>query len=194
MEETTTQDYCFRVLKNSHRYHKNFFEQFPKAAEKTRNLDFLRLNKTHLKWYNEQGCPLVYVPVPKGGMVLWDSRTVHDTDPPSVDRSDKNRWRCVVFVSMTPANWASMADLEFKRNVYKNIHLTSHWSSQGQSALDNCNKEIGKIHSSVMDKHSITDLPDIAKTDEVKLLMGLEVYDFNDGKPNGPAPPTWFKS
>jgi hypothetical protein len=48
-------------------------------------MEFFILNKTQRKWYDDKDCPLVYVPVPKGGMVLWDSRTVHDTDPPAID-------------------------------------------------------------------------------------------------------------
>ena len=40
--------------------------------------DFCLLEKAHGEWYRQRGCHLTKVPVPKGGMVLWDSRLVHD--------------------------------------------------------------------------------------------------------------------
>lgn len=192
LEETTDQDYCFRVLKRSHKYHSELFEKFSNAAQKTRKMEFYRLNKTQRKWYDDKDCPLVYVPVPKGGMVLWDSRTVHDTDPPAIDTPQQDKWRCVVFVSMTPAIWAGDEDIAFKQKAYKDIQLTSHWSSQGQKTFKNKGSKKRKSDDEMIDPQSITELPPTAQTTAVKLLMGVELYDFKDGKPNGPPPPTWI--
>lgn len=192
VEETTKQDYCFRVLKNSHAHHSAFFKKFPKAADKTRQFEFFKLNKTQRKWYEDQGCPLTYVPVPKGGMVLWDSRTVHDTDPPEVGRPKADKWRCVVFVSMTPAFWADESCHEFKQGVYEKMQLTTHWSSQGQKAFVNYKPKKRKSDGAFIDEQSIEELPPVAKTMQVKLLMGVEKYNFDDGKPNGPPAPTWI--
>lgn len=196
LEETTKQDYCFRVLKNSHKFHDTFFQQFPKAAVRTRRSEFFKLSKAQRKWYIDQGCPLTYVPVPKGGMVLWDSRTVHDSDKPDVNRPNKDRWRCVVFVSMAPAIWADDENLKFREKAYYNLDLTSHWASQGQKTFKSYRpkkrKVDGKFVESETDNHTILGLPDVAKTQEVKLLMGAEKYDYSDGKPNGPQAPVWI--
>lgn len=198
LEETTTQDYCFRVLKSSHKFHKTFFEKFPGAAKRTRiRSEFCMLSKAQRIWYLDQGCPLTYVPVPKGGLVLWDSRTVHDNDAPDINRQNKDRWRCVVFVSMAPAIWADEKNREFRKKAYENMELTSHWAAQGQKTFKSNNPKKKRRNDgepvSDIDIHSITQLPISAKTPEVRLLMGVDKYDFDDGEPNGPPAPTWIK-
>jgi hypothetical protein len=40
---------------------------------------------------------------------------------------------------------------------------------------------------------TISELPEIAKTIEVKRLMGIEPYDFDDEEPNGPNLPKFIK-
>lgn len=37
----------------------------------------------------------------------------------------------------------------------------------------------------------LTELPEIATKKKAKLLMGVEKYDFSDGKSNGPEEPKW---
>lgn len=192
LAETTEHDYCLRVLKHSHKHHSDFFGTFPKAAAQTRRFEFLKLNRTQRHWYIDNGCSLVYVPVPKGGMVLWDSRTVHDTCPPECGRPDIDKWRCVVFVSMTPAFWADEEDMKFKKNSYYNMQLTSHWSSQGQTTLSNYNAKKRKIDGKMVDPLSIDELLAVAQTRETKRLMGIERYNFNDKRPNGPRKPVWI--
>ena len=56
-----------------------FYTTFPVAAARSvEEHDFCQLTDGEIKWYEDQGCTLTKVPVPRGGMVLWDSRTVHD--------------------------------------------------------------------------------------------------------------------
>ena len=185
LEETTDTDHCFRVLENSHRYHSSFFEKFPKAAEKTERLEFCKLNKTQKSWYKSRGCTQIKVPCPKGGMILWDSRTVHDNCKPEFGRPYKDRWRFVVFVSMTPAVWAKPEDIAKKHEAYEKLLITTHWSSQGIKTF--------KPYSTKTGERGVTieELPEIAKTKEVRLLFGVEPYDFDDGQPNGPLEPQW---
>lgn len=183
MEETSDQDYCFRVLKGSHKFHSEFFESNPKAREHSRKADHYRMKDEDREWYESKGCQVTCVPVPKGGMVVWDSRTVHDNVPPSSGREHSDRWRCVCFVSMTPAHWAGRDDIDFKKNIYKDMAMTSHWSSQSQrrfSSEDKCDEFL-----------SIKRLPQIAKSTDIRQLMGVTPYNFNDGEPNGPPPPMW---
>lgn len=183
VEETTDQDYCFRVMKGSHEFHSEFFAASAPAREHSKRADHYRLKDEDRVWYEEKGCPITFVPVPRGGMVVWDSRTVHDNAPPCSGRKDTQRWRCVTFVSMTPAQWASGEDLAFKNKIYNDLAMTSHWSSQSQrrfSSEDKCDEFL-----------SIKKLPQVAKSKEVKQLMGVIPYNFNDGQPNGPPPPLW---
>ncbi|XP_060073747.1 uncharacterized protein LOC132553515 [Ylistrum balloti] len=185
LEESTDTDHCFRVMAGSHVYHKKFFQTFPNAAEKSRRIEHYKLNDVEKNWYEQRGCKRTKVPVPKGGMVLWDSRTVHDNIKPEYGRINKDRWRFVVFVSMTPAIWAFPEDLAKKRDAYENLMMTSHWSSQGVRTFKEYNPKKDDP------KFTILTQPDIAKTREAKLLFGVEDYDFEDEKPNGPKPPTW---
>lgn len=183
MEETTEKDYCFRVIDGSHEYHSEFYAAFPKAADRSNKSDFYKLTADERMWYENNGCHMVYVPVPKGGIVLWDSRTVHDNITPLMGRPNTDRWRCVCFVSMTPAIWAEREDIEFKNKAYADIAMTTHWSSHGQARV--------KSDSEHKDILFIRRLPQTARTKEAKLIMGIDLYNFNDGEANGPPKPTW---
>ncbi|KAK3101319.1 hypothetical protein FSP39_002669 [Pinctada imbricata] len=191
LEEQTKEDYCFRVLAKSHKYHSELFEKFPAGIDKTARLEFYKLNATQKKFYNNKGAELTYVPVPKGGIVLWDSRTVHDNCPPVQERPDPKRWRFVVFVSMTPAHWASEDDIRFKKETYKNMNLTTHWSSQGLKSFKPFKPNKRKLGT---DEISIQKLPEEGISKEAKQLAGMESYDYDDGEPNGPDPPKWRKT
>ena len=118
-------------------------------------------------------------------MVLWDSRTVHDNARPTLGREHSDRWRFVVFVSMTPARWASHKDLAVKQEAYSKLRITTHWSSQGLKMFGDYDEKKNQ------DIDTINALPDIAKTKQARILFGIEQYDFEDGSPNGHDPPKW---
>lgn len=186
LEGTTDKDHCFRVLTKSHKYHSEFYEEFPEAKKFTRDMEFYKLNKHQQEWYINKGCVPTKVPVPKGGIVLWDSRTVHDNARPEFGRPNADRWRFVVFVCMAPAYWANVDDLAKKHNAYKKLLMTTHWPSQGVSTFREYQPTSKK---SVID--TVDTLPDIAKSLPAKQLMGIEPYDFDDDNPNGPEKPKW---
>lgn len=185
LEESSETDHCFRVMAGSHIYLSEFYYKFPNAAKSSIRSEFYRLNKAQKAWYDKKGCKRTKVPVPKGGMVLWDSRTVHDNVKPVFGRPNKDRWRFVVFVSMTPAIWARPEDMAIKNKAYNELLTTTHWSSQGLKNFKPFNPRAGEEELTILEQ------PDIAKTKEAKLLFGREQYDFEDGKPNGPKAPVW---
>ena len=188
LEEQTPEDYCFRVLAKSHLYHSELFQIFPDGVAKTKNQDFYKLSTEEKNFYYKKGCTLESVSVPKGGIVLWDSRIVYDNIQPIAKRPNPDRWRLEVFVSMTPAMWASEKDMALKKDAYRRMLLTSHWSSQGLKT----HKEYKVVkYKKNFVNVSIDTLPDIARTREAKLLAGDERYNFQDGNPNGPDPPKW---
>ncbi|VDI58066.1 Hypothetical predicted protein [Mytilus galloprovincialis] len=181
LEETLTTDHCFRVLAKSHKEHDNFMKTFPYVINRTKKTEFFKLSEKERKWYiEEKGCRLTKVPCPKGGIILWDSRTIHDNSRPEFRRPNKDRWRHVVFVCMTPAAWTTPADLAKKRNAYENLENTTHWPSKGVCIFKS---------SRSSNSHTLSELPEIAKTKEAKMIMGIEAYDFDDGQPNGPEQP-----
>ncbi|XP_063409876.1 uncharacterized protein LOC134693099 [Mytilus trossulus] len=190
LEETTETDYCFRVLEKSVQFHKEFYENFPKAVKEAAGEDFYRLSKEHFDWYLSKGCQIMKVPVPKGGIVLWDSRTIHDNKAPLVGRPNSNRWRFVVFVCMAPAIWATERDIEMKKKAYSKMVATAHWPSQGVWVFPNTSeREATKKFAHL---EIIEELPEVAKTKEVLQMVGIEKYDFDDGQPNDPGwNPKW---
>ena len=173
LEEALEDDWTFMIIENSHKHHKEFFKHHKHSRS-----EFRKLAKYEVEWYEERGCQVKRLTIPKGGMVLWDSRTVHAGAPPKMGRRNPGRWRYIVFASMTPAIWAGPQDLEEKRKGYKTLGLSRHWSSSGFSLFK----------PSCKHKGTITQLPEIAKSQEVKFLCGMMEYDFSDGTSNGP---TW---
>ncbi|XP_046369736.2 uncharacterized protein LOC125371576 [Haliotis rufescens] len=188
LEEAAETDFCFRVLSGSHKYFNAFFEEFEDSARNGNRIDYYRLNEDDKSWFRGKGCVTTKVPVPKGGMVLWDSRTVHDNCRPEKGRPNSDRWRFVVFVCMTPAKWARADDVPSKLRAYKHMMMTSHWPSQGINIFDKCDPfNHREIKSPIGDS-----LPEVATTKEAKLLSGVMEYDFDDGEPNGPSwEPVW---
>jgi hypothetical protein len=132
-----------------------------------------------VEWFKSQGCKEVKIPVPKGGMVLWDSRLIHDNVKPEAGRPHTDRWRFAVFSCMTPAIWARPQDLSTKREAYESLEMTSHYPSTGVRTFRERN-------FSAPGKTAAVRMPAIAKTPEARLLVGLDSYDFADGKSNGP--------
>lgn len=118
LEESSTSDHCFRVLKGSHKFIQEFYDHFPLAAKESSSMEYYELRDEEIKWYSDLGCLQATVPVPKGGMVLWDSRLVHDNARPIKGRPNSDRWRHVVFVCMTPAKWAKQSDIK-KKSLWK---------------------------------------------------------------------------
>lgn len=182
MEETSDDDHCFRVIEESPKYHKEFLDTFEEAAKESAGEDFYRLKAEYVDWYKSKGLKEKKIPVPKGGMVLWDSRTVHDNVKPEKGREHSDRWRFVVFVCMTPARWARTKDLALKKEAFEKMVATAHWPSQGVwlfPSTSECKQTKDKEQVEMIDE-----LPLIAKTREVRQLVGLDGYDFEDGQPN----------
>ena len=58
------------------------------------------------------GAPKIKVPVPKGALLLWDSRLVHAS---AKSTAAVHKWRHVVYVCCTPRTWATEKSLTRKR-------------------------------------------------------------------------------
>ncbi|ESP03512.1 hypothetical protein LOTGIDRAFT_171297 [Lottia gigantea] len=186
LEETSLTDQCLRVMEGSVKFTDEFFSTHPQACEKSKGKDHYRLSNSEIEWYKSKGCVNKKIPAPKGSMILWDSRTVHDNVKATFGRPNSDRWRFVIFACMMPAQWLSEEDLQIKKYAYENMLLTCH--------MPCLNVRIHKKDSSLPeDLYAIEELPEIAKSKVVRQLVGIEKYDFNDGKPNGPKElPKWI--
>eukprot|EP00918_Siedleckia_nematoides_P056404 GHVU01123057.1.p1 GENE.GHVU01123057.1~~GHVU01123057.1.p1 ORF type:complete len:330 (-),score=40.57 GHVU01123057.1:320-1309(-) len=179
LEAADEDDWCFQVLTGSHKY----FEEFNDALPTKLPTEFRKLTDAEVQWFFDKGCENMRVPVPKGGVLIWDARLVHDGAKPIRGRNHPDRWRFVNFISMTPAIWADEEDYEVKKVAMATIRPTRHWSSKGSSMFREYPKYPGL---------DLEEMPEITKTDDVRYLAGLMKYDFNDGTSNGPEwVPKW---
>lgn len=190
LETADIDDWTLYVIEGSHLHFEEFYKNNSRAAIKSEVNKYYSLLDEDVKYFTQFGCTLTRVPVPKGGMVLWDSRLVHANAGVVKGRKNPGRWRYCVFVSMTPAIWATKEDLKVKREAYEKLYMTTHWSSQ----------EVGYFKTHIP-SYSPSDVayprehPAIAKTREAKLLSGVIPYDFHDGQPNGDKFfPKWSKT
>ena len=185
LEESEIDDWTFVVMEGSHLHFKDFFKNNPDAIERAERREFLPLTEKQLAQYRSH-CPLTRVSVPKGGIVLWDSRTVHAKARPIEGRKNPGRWRFCTFVSMTPAIWATEDDLKRKQKAYNNAWMTTHRPSQGVRFFESL------LYKAIVYPKKI---PDIGCTREAKLLAGMLEYDFKDGRPTGEEfRPKWIEN
>ena len=186
LEEQCEDDWTFHVMEGSHQYLDVFYDLYPGAAQKSEPLGVYYLERDEVDFFKDLGCPISRVAVPKGGMVLWDSRLIHANARPLKNRKHPGRWRYTIFVSMTPAVWASNEDIADHKEAYENVWMTSHWSSQ----------DITGFPSYVpRDIKCQTEIPDVASSEDAKRLSGVLLYDFKDEKSNGDDyRPEWKKN
>jgi len=180
LEAADEDDWTLHVLDGSHLHFKEFYETNERARIRTEDFEFYRLQQQDVEFYKSRNCKDKTVAVPKGGMVLWDSRLVHANSNPREGRAHAGRWRFCVFVSMTPAIWASADDMLVKKEAYDNVCMTTHWSST-RVQYSNSRTIIPATKTIEFPKT----LPAIAKSAEAQRLAGAMPYDFTDGKPNG---------
>ena len=188
LEDCQEDDWSFEVLEGSH----DLFASFYNSEHVQRTLKLkpawrLRtVRDEDLAWYVEHGCTRKRVAVPKGGMVLWDSRLIHANSRPVQGREHPGRWRYVVFVCMTPAAWADEESLRQKKYAYENLKMTTHWPSD----------DIGFFSDELPSYAAKTvkipqELPAIAQTPEAKRLAGVLTYEAG-GRAGCPPPrPEW---
>lgn len=181
LEAAEEDDWTFYVLQKSHKFLDEFYASDKKVAEESARHNFFNISANNLEWFKSKGCELLRVAVPKGGMVVWDSRLIHANARPVKGRKNPGRWRFTVLVCMTPACWANKSDLEKRQAVYKSAAMISHWPSQdvrvdiqGSSAPSEQTKNIVFPEK----------MSGFAATDGVQELCGYKEYDFSNVKSN----------
>lgn len=123
LEECTEHDACFSCLPKSHLYHQEMMQHFNIDTSK----DWIKLSNQHMLWLQEgKECVRKRVAVPKGGMVLWDSRTIHCNRPARIPRPNPV-FRYTIYICMTPKEWCDSKNLEKKKKAFNEMRMTSHW-------------------------------------------------------------------
>lgn len=119
-------DSRFCAMDYSNLHHKEYFERFrPKGTG--RNWFKLR-NKEELDFFLERGCKETSVSAPVGSVVLWLSKTLHNSTASTKDpRLPGYKRRHVAYICMTPREWATPAEIRKRIMYFENMRTTSHW-------------------------------------------------------------------
>lgn len=112
------------VIPGSHKKFAAFFEKFPEMREKSKG-DWCKLeNEEQRAFFGEDA---IRVHGPRGSMVLWDSRTVHQSIPP-VNRETAKQ-RLVVYTCFQPRRLLSERNLKKKQKAFDEFRNTTHWAA-----------------------------------------------------------------
>ncbi|KAL8569721.1 hypothetical protein ACOMHN_007244 [Nucella lapillus] len=164
-------DWTFEVVEKSHSFFDEFYETHGEHQKRAFFRGYAKTREEHIDWMKARGCVQRRVPVPAGGMVLWDSRLIHANARPKKDRRHPERWRWVVFLCMTPACWATKTALDIKRQAYINLQMTTHWPCD----------DVGLMPTTLpsyaaRELHPLDTLPEVAKSVTAKRLVGVMKY------------------
>ena len=113
-------DATFSYKQKSHLLHEKFFTD-NKVESKS---DWYKLSKDEMKYF--KNCKPKRILAKAGSLILWDSRLFHCGSEPLKERAKPN-FRGIVYVCMTPREWASEHNLKKKRKAFENKRMTTHW-------------------------------------------------------------------
>jgi ectoine hydroxylase-related dioxygenase (phytanoyl-CoA dioxygenase family) len=118
------EDGSLMVLPRSNTFNEEFFATQTDQVDWPK-IDWRRFSEDEMKWFASKGLKPVKVEAEPGDLILWDSRTVHWGGEPT-PASDVIR--TVIYVSMSPASFATKEALAEKARVF-NVHgATTHWA------------------------------------------------------------------
>ena len=120
LEETTINDGSFMVLPGSHKCHQEFYKE---NNIKTKT-DWYKFTTDDYSWYINKGFQPKRLEIPKGSVVLWDSRSVHCNVPPT---KKSTNFRYVIYICMTPERLSTDKILDKRIKAFKELRMTSHW-------------------------------------------------------------------
>ena len=155
-------DASTKILKNSHKFHNDFYEEY-KTDIKYPNKDWFKLDPEHVKYFEDKGCEKILVKAKAGDLVLWDSRTFHCGSEPIKTR-EKMNYRGVVYVCMTNRNRATKKHLEKRLKIFEAKRLTTHSPFNGTMFAKN-----PRTYGAEMP--TINELPDPKLSDFAKGLV-----------------------
>jgi hypothetical protein len=169
LEESDDNDAGFFVGEGSHLLHTKMFKNnkiIPKE-------NWYLITKNDLDYLQENNIKFYKVNATKGSLILFDSRAIHSGFPHQNNRKDPDRFRYVIYVSLTPANRATQKDIDKKIKAIKEGKMTTHWSS--------CNIKIFPLPRTYgKDYPYLTRKENIPKwenwSDDRKKLAGLILY------------------
>lgn len=114
LEESTINDGSFIVVHGSHKIHNQIFEKNGKDFSS----DWYKLKEDDIEYIDSLGLKSKRLIVPKGSMILWDSRTIHCNCAPTKDGTN---FRYTIFICMTPRKLCNTKNLEKKIKSFSRV-------------------------------------------------------------------------
>lgn len=103
-----------------------FWEGSHMHADLTSSAALLGDNDAVIRDIEAMGCPGIEVDAPKGHVLVWDSRVLHQGIIPQ-----PNQQRVTAYVAFQPRRVASETDLAKKRRLYSEYRMTGHAAGFG---------------------------------------------------------------
>ena len=172
LEDMGSMDGTLKVLAGSHKYHKDFvkYKKETNPELKAASNNWYKLKNDELEWYLKQDdIKEIRIDAPKGSLVLWDSRTIHQNSPPLKGR-EHPRWRYVIYACMLPSSNSTSNDLKKKIKAFNELRMTTHWPYPVYLFQDKprtYGKDLPKLKS-------VTEIPDLSPL--ARKLVGLDPY------------------
>lgn len=169
LEESGDEDGSLFVGEGSHLLHTKMFEN---NGVKPKDNWYL-ITKNDLNFLQQNNTKFIKVNAPKGALILFDSRAIHSGFPHQNNRTNPDRFRYVIYVSLTPARRATHKDIDKKIKAVKTGRTTTHWSSNNIKIFP-LPRTYGKQYPYLTRKENVPDWE--GWSDDRKKLSGLLSY------------------
>ena len=118
------------VVPESHKKFDKFWAAFPDSVRAAGAGDWYKLDSAAENEFFADHCPYpVRVHGPRGSLVLWDSRMLHQ-NVPAMGAQTERKPRAVVYVCYQPRRLISAGNLEKKQKAFREYRMTTHWPSE----------------------------------------------------------------
>lgn len=124
LSQAGPEDGSLIVLPRSNTIIEHFFDTQTDPSSWNTN-DLRLISEDEMKWFQERDMKPMKVMAEPGDLILWDSRTVHWGGEPS---AQSNIIRTVIYVSYSPADWATADALDRKKESFDAFQATTHWA------------------------------------------------------------------
>ncbi|KDE08197.1 hypothetical protein MVLG_01676 [Microbotryum lychnidis-dioicae p1A1 Lamole] len=171
LNENGPDDGGLLVMKGSNKLMKQFFDLHgrPPLPDGTR-IDSHTFSDEEKQWFIDQGCEWLKVCAGPGDLILWDSSTMHQNEPPSGTRD-----RMVTYVCMGPASLVSEQDKKVRDLAFQKGDGTSHAPFHGADSIPRSEGRI-RPETGKPDPLFTQSLDPVKPTPQVLKLAGVVPY------------------
>ncbi|KAK3337597.1 hypothetical protein B0T19DRAFT_455480 [Cercophora scortea] len=128
-----------QLYQGSSELFEQFFVEHPLQAKPEGapgQVDWYGFSAEDVAWFEARGCTLLKIDAEPGDLIIWDSRTVHQSVLP-----ESEQIRTILYATYAPASLATAEDLRLKRELFERFEGSTHWPhvniwGQGKAVRD----------------------------------------------------------